>query len=102
VSRLNHACAPNLGYYFDSATLSHRVYAVKDILPGEELTISYVEYVLLIIFHLPSAPDALPNPLSIPSLPPLSPLLPFHPPLLPPSLSPINPIPFSPQPLAWY
>ncbi|KAK0648101.1 hypothetical protein B0T16DRAFT_325814 [Cercophora newfieldiana] len=43
VSRLNHACSPNLGYYFDSATLSHRVYAVKDILPGEELTISYVD-----------------------------------------------------------
>jgi len=48
VSRLNHACSPNLGYYFDSATLSHKVYAVKDILPGEELTISYVEYVHLI------------------------------------------------------
>ncbi|KAK0624315.1 hypothetical protein B0T14DRAFT_602675 [Immersiella caudata] len=43
VSRLNHACSPNLGYYFDSATLSHKVYAVKDILPGEELTISYVD-----------------------------------------------------------
>lgn len=43
VSRLNHACSPNLGYYFDSATLSHKVYAVKDIFPGEELTISYVD-----------------------------------------------------------
>ncbi|KAK0738193.1 hypothetical protein B0T18DRAFT_483179 [Schizothecium vesticola] len=43
VSRLNHACSPNLGYYFDSATLSHRVYAVRDIFPGEELTISYVD-----------------------------------------------------------
>lgn len=45
VSRLNHACAPNLGYYFDSASLSLKVYAVRDIFPGEELTVSYVEYV---------------------------------------------------------
>ena len=43
MSRLNHDCSPNLGYYFDSDTLSHRVYAVRDIFPGEELTISYVE-----------------------------------------------------------
>lgn len=43
VSRLNHDCSPNLGYYFDSATLSHKVYAVKDIFPGEELTVSYVD-----------------------------------------------------------
>ncbi|GAB1316967.1 SET domain-containing protein 5 [Madurella fahalii] len=45
VSRLNHDCAPNLGYYFDSATLSQRVYAVRDILPGEELTVSYVDVI---------------------------------------------------------
>lgn len=43
VSRLNHDCAPNLGYYFDSATMELRVTAVRDIAPGEELTISYVE-----------------------------------------------------------
>ncbi|KAK4209093.1 SET domain-containing protein 5 [Rhypophila decipiens] len=43
VSRLNHDCSPNLGYYFDTATLSHKVYAVKDILPGEELSVSYVD-----------------------------------------------------------
>jgi SET domain-containing protein len=45
VSRLNHDCAPNLGYYFDSASLTLKVYAVRDIFPGEELTISYVEFV---------------------------------------------------------
>src|SRR4051812_28312599 len=54
VSRLNHACSPNLGYYFDSTTLSHRVYAVRDIFPGEELTISYVEYVPLPTHITPS------------------------------------------------
>ncbi|KAK3690208.1 hypothetical protein B0T22DRAFT_380016 [Podospora appendiculata] len=43
VSRLNHDCSPNLGYYFDSATLSHKVYAARDIMPGEELTVSYVD-----------------------------------------------------------
>ncbi|KAK5654278.1 hypothetical protein OQA88_7454 [Cercophora sp. LCS_1] len=43
VSRLNHACAPNLGYYFDTTTLSHKIYAVRDVHPGEELTISYVD-----------------------------------------------------------
>lgn len=45
MSRLNHDCAPNLGYYFDSSSLSLKVYAVRDIFPGEELTISYVESV---------------------------------------------------------
>jgi hypothetical protein len=35
-----------LGYYFDSASLSLKVYAVRDIFPGEELTISYVEFVV--------------------------------------------------------
>ncbi|KAK3320249.1 hypothetical protein B0T19DRAFT_434152 [Cercophora scortea] len=43
VSRLNHDCSPNLGYYFDSATLSQKVYAARDIMPGEELTVSYVD-----------------------------------------------------------
>ena len=42
---MNHDCAPNLGYYFDSASAELRVYAVRDIFPEEELTISYVEYV---------------------------------------------------------
>ncbi|KAK3385261.1 hypothetical protein B0H63DRAFT_472625 [Podospora didyma] len=45
VSRLNHDCSPNLGYYFDSDTLSHKVYAVRDVFPGEELTISYVDVI---------------------------------------------------------
>jgi SET domain-containing protein len=43
VSRLNHECAPNLGYYFDKGAWEMRVYAVRDVMSGEELTISYVE-----------------------------------------------------------
>jgi SET domain-containing protein len=54
VSRLNHDCAPNLGYYFDSASLTLKVYAVRDIFPGEELTISYVEFVGPGNPHLPT------------------------------------------------
>lgn len=63
MSRLNHACSPNLGYYFDSATLSHRVYAVRDIFPGEELTISYVE-------SAPLPPTPHPPPETNPTPPP--------------------------------
>lgn len=43
VSRLNHECRPNCAYYFDHTTFSHKVIAVCDIVPGEELTISYYE-----------------------------------------------------------
>lgn len=43
VSRLNHDCRPNCGYQFDSTTLTQRVYAARDILPGEELTVAYTE-----------------------------------------------------------
>lgn len=43
VSRLNHECRPNCAYYFDPTTLTQRVHAVRDIMPGEELTVSYIE-----------------------------------------------------------
>ncbi len=43
VSRLNHACTPNMAYYFDKESMEMRVYAARDVWPGEELTISYVE-----------------------------------------------------------
>ncbi|RYP11884.1 hypothetical protein DL767_011287 [Monosporascus sp. MG133] len=43
VSRLNHDCRPNCAYYFDHTTFAHKVIAVRDIAPGEELTISYYE-----------------------------------------------------------
>ena len=40
---MNHDCAANLGYYFDEGTLRHKVYAVRDIIPGEELSVGYIE-----------------------------------------------------------
>ncbi len=45
VSRMNHGCQPNCAYFFDPATLTQNVYAVIDIMPGEELTLGYIEYV---------------------------------------------------------
>ncbi len=44
MSLLNHDCSANCNYYFDLATLSQKVYAVRDIMPGEELTVGYIEY----------------------------------------------------------
>ncbi|KAK4225253.1 hypothetical protein QBC38DRAFT_531136, partial [Podospora fimiseda] len=43
VSRVNHDCAPNMGYYFDQKTLTQRLVAARDIRQGEELTIGYVD-----------------------------------------------------------
>ncbi|KAK4240433.1 SET domain-containing protein 5 [Achaetomium macrosporum] len=40
VSRFNHDCRPNVHYRI--ANLTHTTIAVRDILPGEELTISYI------------------------------------------------------------
>jgi hypothetical protein len=40
---LNHDCRPNAHYYFDRETLTHHVHATRSILPGEELTISYID-----------------------------------------------------------
>ncbi|TLD24249.1 hypothetical protein PspLS_06308 [Pyricularia sp. CBS 133598] len=42
VSKLNHDCRPNMVFHIDN-NLVHRTHAVRDIQPGEELTISYVE-----------------------------------------------------------
>ncbi|KAF9874724.1 hypothetical protein CkaCkLH20_07861 [Colletotrichum karsti] len=42
VSRFNHDCRPNVAFYIDS-DLRHYTHAVRDIKPGEELTISYVD-----------------------------------------------------------
>ncbi|KAF7546398.1 hypothetical protein G7Z17_g8471 [Cylindrodendrum hubeiense] len=41
ISRINHDCRPNLGYYIDSDFV-HRTRAVRKILPGEELTVTYL------------------------------------------------------------
>ncbi|KAK7969955.1 hypothetical protein PG996_001608 [Apiospora saccharicola] len=43
ISRLNHDCRPNCVYYFDPETVSNKVYAVRDIMPGEEITVSYID-----------------------------------------------------------
>ncbi|KAF7357576.1 Aldehyde dehydrogenase [Mycena sanguinolenta] len=43
ISRLNHSCSPNTSTHFDKPSLSHRLYAVRDIPAGEELTFSYVD-----------------------------------------------------------
>ncbi|KAK5988286.1 SET domain-containing 5-like protein [Cladobotryum mycophilum] len=42
-SRLNHACRPNCYYLFDRETLTHSVYTIRDVQPGEELSISYID-----------------------------------------------------------
>ncbi|KAI1360291.1 hypothetical protein F5Y08DRAFT_52590 [Xylaria arbuscula] len=46
VSRINHSCCPNCAYYFDSDTFSQHVVAVRDIQPGEELSIAYIDPIL--------------------------------------------------------
>ncbi|KAK7422049.1 SET domain-containing protein 5 [Neonectria punicea] len=42
ISRFNHDCRPNLVYYIDS-NFVHRTTAVRDIVPGEELTVAYLD-----------------------------------------------------------
>ncbi|KXX78306.1 SET domain-containing protein 5 [Madurella mycetomatis] len=41
IARINHACKPSALTRFNSTTLSNTVTAFHDILPGEEITISY-------------------------------------------------------------
>lgn len=40
---MNHDCRPNAHYYFDPHTLIQSVHALRTILPGEEITISYID-----------------------------------------------------------
>ncbi len=42
IARINHECRPNAEYVYDAATLSQAVNAARDILPGEELSLSYI------------------------------------------------------------
>ncbi|KAH8889194.1 SET domain-containing protein [Thozetella sp. PMI_491] len=42
IPRINHDCRPNTKYYFDYRTMTQYVHAVRDILPGEELSVSYI------------------------------------------------------------
>ncbi|KAK3904118.1 SET domain-containing protein 5 [Staphylotrichum tortipilum] len=48
IARMNHACKPSALTHFNSTTLSNTVTAFRDILPNEEITISYTP------FNLPS------------------------------------------------
>ncbi|KAI0419189.1 hypothetical protein F5X98DRAFT_335466 [Xylaria grammica] len=41
-SVLNHDCRPNLAFFIDQ-NLTHYTHAVRDVEPGEELTISYID-----------------------------------------------------------
>jgi hypothetical protein len=43
-SRLNHSCDPNIYYSRNPSTGHGRFYAVRNITPGEELTISYLPF----------------------------------------------------------
>ncbi|KAJ7030043.1 SET domain-containing protein [Mycena alexandri] len=43
ISRLNHSCSPNTQPVFDKFSLSHQLFAVRDIEEGEELTFQYTD-----------------------------------------------------------
>lgn len=42
-AKMNHDCRPNAVFYVDPATLMHVTTAVREIAPGEELTLSYLD-----------------------------------------------------------
>ncbi|KAI0205206.1 hypothetical protein F4808DRAFT_277333 [Astrocystis sublimbata] len=46
VSRINHSCRPNCAYFFDTNTWTQNVAAARDIQPGEELSIGYIDPIL--------------------------------------------------------
>ncbi|KAF1921550.1 hypothetical protein BDU57DRAFT_545010 [Ampelomyces quisqualis] len=41
IARINHACRPNAMWRFNDYTLAFDVFALKEIQPGEEITLSY-------------------------------------------------------------
>ncbi|GAO13694.1 uncharacterized protein UV8b_01674 [Ustilaginoidea virens] len=43
ISLINHECRPNTAYEFDAKTLTHSVYAIMDIPPGAELSLTYID-----------------------------------------------------------
>ncbi|KAF7289257.1 Aldehyde dehydrogenase [Mycena indigotica] len=43
ISRLNHSCSSNTQPRFDRATFAYKLYAVRDIAEGEELTFHYLD-----------------------------------------------------------
>ncbi|RPA85486.1 SET domain-containing protein [Ascobolus immersus RN42] len=40
-SRINHSCNPNAEVYFDWSTRSQRLFAIKDIVEGDEICVAY-------------------------------------------------------------
>ncbi|KAK3302440.1 uncharacterized protein B0T15DRAFT_305542 [Chaetomium strumarium] len=42
IARFNHDCRPNADYRFSHRTLAQYIHAARDIAPGEELTLSYI------------------------------------------------------------
>lgn len=43
IAMLNHDCRPNAAYFFDEETMTQYVHAIRDIHPGEEITITYID-----------------------------------------------------------
>ncbi|KAJ4376394.1 hypothetical protein N0V83_001677 [Neocucurbitaria cava] len=43
IAMMNHDCRPNAAYFWDARTMTHYVHALRDILPGEEITITYID-----------------------------------------------------------
>ncbi|KAK3988273.1 hypothetical protein QBC44DRAFT_309652 [Cladorrhinum sp. PSN332] len=43
ISRFNHDCRPNVAFRIDQKTLTHVTTVVRDIKPGDELSISYLD-----------------------------------------------------------
>ncbi|KAG6004958.1 hypothetical protein E4U21_000581 [Claviceps maximensis] len=43
VSLINHSCRPNCGHSWDSEAEHETIYAIRDIVAGEEITITYLE-----------------------------------------------------------
>ncbi|KAF9062765.1 hypothetical protein BDP27DRAFT_274165 [Rhodocollybia butyracea] len=41
ISRINHSCSPNATFYWNTASFSVRIHAVRDIPVSDEITISY-------------------------------------------------------------
>nr|XP_040574642.1 uncharacterized protein LOC121123582 [Lepeophtheirus salmonis] len=51
VARINHSCIPNCHHYWTSKTGKYTVRSVKEIKPGEEITISYMSPLQREDFH---------------------------------------------------
>ena len=46
IARMNHDCRANADYYYDPDSLTQYIHAIRPILPGEEITISYLNPLL--------------------------------------------------------